>query len=266
MTSGTTLKAENCIKACAQRAWRLAYALVWNTEDAHDVVQQACLVAAVKADRIPQDDPWPWFARVITLECRKLREARAKAARLASALQSEAVMAQADNTAETRELNAKLGEALQQLPAEQRDAVVLTHIGGLSMREAASSLGVSSSTVDRRVKQGLDGLRSRLGAEKSALSAALVCLPFDEPAQGMQSALAEWLSMVRSPELAVASAGGMTMLKYVALTCLGLVLLGSGAFFAYIHVTGTDANDFHEMMRQLRGPGHQPPPGAPRHP
>src|SRR5262245_35294845 len=122
MTSGTTLKAERCVQVCAQRAWKLACCLVWNTEDALDVVQQACLVAASKAAQIPVDDPWPWFARVVTLEGFKLRQSRAKAARLGANLRNEAAMPAVDAAleAERRELQTKLREALGQLPHELR--------------------------------------------------------------------------------------------------------------------------------------------------
>jgi RNA polymerase sigma-70 factor (ECF subfamily) len=260
MTSGTEL-AEACVKTCAERAWRLACALLWNTEDANDAVQQACLVAATKAGRIPADDPWPWFARVVMLECLKVREARAKAARFAASLQNGVAMDQPDHTLESREMQERLREALKQLPTEQRDALTLTHIGGLSVREAAATLGVSSSTVDRRAKQGLESLRSRLGAEKSALSAAIFALPFDEPGQGMQQALDGWLGMVHSQVAAGASVGGMSM-KYVALTCLVLLLFGAGGFLVYWHVSGQDGSDIHEFMRQLHGSNHQPPQGA----
>lgn len=82
MTLKATLKAEKCVTACASRAWKLAVFLVWNTEDALDVVQAACLAAASKVDAIPADDPWPWFARVVTLEALKLRSSRVKAAKL----------------------------------------------------------------------------------------------------------------------------------------------------------------------------------------
>jgi RNA polymerase sigma factor (sigma-70 family) len=263
MTSGTALRAENCVKVCAERAWRLACALVWNTEDAHDVVQQACLVATAKADKIPADDPWPWFARVVTLESMKLREARARAARLVTALKGETVMAQHGNAVESREAHVRLNEALAQLPCEQRDALMLTHVGGLSMREAAASLGVSSSTVDRRVKQGLERLRHRLGEEKSALSSTLCCLHFDAPAQGMEQSLSSWLGMVHSPGVVGESIGGMTMLKYVAISCLMLVLLSAGGFFVHYYFAG---GDFHEMMRALHGPNHQHPADHLHHP
>jgi RNA polymerase sigma factor (sigma-70 family) len=247
MTSGTTLKVESCITTCAERAWRLACALVWNTEDAHDAVQQACLVAASKPRQIPADDPWPWFARVVTLECLKLREKRAKAARLVNALKGEAMAENAADTAESRELQSRVKTALTQLPLEQRDALMLTHLGGLSMREAAESLGVSSSTVDRRVKQGLEDLRKRVGGKESALSAALVALPFDQPAQGMQGSIESWLGMVHS-QVAGASAGGIPMLKYVVIALVAIGLIGCAFCLLHVNANPDDMRELHDTL------------------
>ena len=254
MTTGTTSNAEKCVKACAERAWRLARALVWNAEDANDVVQQACLVAATKPDQIPADDPWPWFARVVTLECLKLRETRARTARLATGLEREIAMAypeDAASRAESAELQARLRTALGDLPAELRDALTLTHIGGMSVREAAGCLGVSSSTVDRRVRRGLEGLRNRLGGKESTLSAALYLLPLDDPPQGMQQALSGWLRTVRNHGVAGASTGAtqMAILKYAGLIVAGLTLVVAG-FCVLHHEFGSpeNAQELHEML------------------
>jgi len=252
MTSETASRVETCIKACARRAWRLAYGLVWNAEDASDVVQQACLVAAAKSDRIPADDPWPWFARVVTLECLKLRESRARAARLVVALQRELPMPQnSSDPVELAELQAKLRAGLAQLPTEQRDAVTMTQIGGMSVREAASCLGVSSSTVDRRVQQGLDGLRNKLGGKQMALGPALCALEFGEPPQGFDQAVSNWLRAVHSPASSNVPAGGlqMTALKYVGLSLAVVVLLATTLCLLHHQFVDPDAmREWHDAM------------------
>ena len=247
MTPGTTLKVDHCITVCAERAWRLACALVWNTDDAHDCVQQACLVAAMKAQRIPVDDPWPWFARVVTLECLKLRGRRAKAARLATLLKGQPMAENVADTAEANELQARVKAALTMLPEEQRDALMLTHVGGLTMRQAAESLGVSSSTVDRRVKQGLEDLRKRVGGKESGLSAALVAMPFDEPAQGMQKTIESWLGTVHS-QVAGAFAGGIPMLKYVVIAIVAVGLIGCVFCLLHANANPDDMRELHDRL------------------
>ena len=52
------------------------------------------------------------------------------------------------------EIAGRLGEALKQLPEEQRMAVFLCDFGGLSYMEAASQLHISATVVQQRVEAG----------------------------------------------------------------------------------------------------------------
>jgi len=52
--------------------------------------------------------------------------------------------------------------ALQKLPAEEREAVVLAFYGGLTYREVARRLGQPEGTVKSRIRRGLEHLRGPL--------------------------------------------------------------------------------------------------------
>lgn len=67
---------ERCLHLCAQRAWRLACALLHSPHDAADCVQQAFTAAARKPGAVPADDPWPWFSTVLFHEIRNHRRKR----------------------------------------------------------------------------------------------------------------------------------------------------------------------------------------------
>jgi RNA polymerase sigma-70 factor (ECF subfamily) len=54
-------------------------------------------------------------------------------------------------------------QALEQLPLEQREAIVARLWGGRSFEEIAQWMGSSTSTVHRWYQQGLAALRERLG-------------------------------------------------------------------------------------------------------
>ena len=56
---------EHCIDTYADRAWRMAYALLSNTHDADDLLQQSFVIAWRKADQAPRDNPWPWLAAIV---------------------------------------------------------------------------------------------------------------------------------------------------------------------------------------------------------
>jgi RNA polymerase sigma-70 factor (ECF subfamily) len=52
-------------------------------------------------------------------------------------------------------------EALETLPAEQREVIVLRIWGGRSFEEIAELIGKSTSTAHRRYEQGLESLREK---------------------------------------------------------------------------------------------------------
>jgi len=255
MMQQATSKIEQAVEACAQRAWKLAVFMVWNTEDALDVVQQACLVAASKSDAIPADDPWPWFARVVTLEALKLRQKRASHERVKSAAPvGDGMDLDAALLAERRELQQELRAALEELPEDQRDALTLTHIAGLTVRDAASTLGVSSSTVDRRVQEGLCGLRKKLDRKEAVLSAGLIALSVENPPQGMESAVQMWLGAVGAQ---AGTLTGVSSMKIAIFVGLGFVVLAGcclGCFWHFHHdQAAAHLDEFHQFMRGLHG-------------
>lgn len=57
----------------------------------------------------------------------------------------------------------RVEKALQALPQKQREALLLTKAGGLSMREAAAALGTTEGAVKVRVHRALVSLRRSLG-------------------------------------------------------------------------------------------------------
>lgn len=65
----------------------------------------------------------------------------------------------------------RLREALQQLPVDQREAVVLHHLQGLPFEEVATAVGASLSAAKVRAHRGYEKLRAILGPE-AALDAA----------------------------------------------------------------------------------------------
>jgi oligopeptide transport system substrate-binding protein len=176
---------QRCAQDCAERAWRLAYALMHNGHDAEDVVQEAFVVAARRRDRIPTDDPWPWFATVVTNVARNARRSRRKH------MHDDPPDFPARST--NADLSVLVAEALAQLPEPERDAVACTHLSGLTQAQAAEALDVPVGTVATRVRSGLAKLRHKLGRreEEVALGIGVMFIPL--PAGGMQVSTERWL-------------------------------------------------------------------------
>jgi RNA polymerase sigma-70 factor (ECF subfamily) len=57
--------------------------------------------------------------------------------------------------------------ALESLPFEQRTAIVLREIDGLSYEEIAFSLGIAIGTVKSRLTRAREALRGKLREERS---------------------------------------------------------------------------------------------------
>lgn len=73
-----------------------------------------------------------------------------------------------DSVLAQRELAAQLAHALDQLPFDQRTAIVLREIDGLSYEEIAFSLGVAVGTVKSRLTRARKSLRQALGETRTA--------------------------------------------------------------------------------------------------
>jgi RNA polymerase sigma-70 factor (ECF subfamily) len=230
---------ERCFNLCAERAWRLACVLLHNPHDASDCVQQAFVAAARKPERIPRDDPWPWFSAVVVNESRNLRRKFRP-----MSVDEELTMpdpgpgpARAMQRAETA---AELHLALHTLPDAERDALALTYLAGLTHAEAAQSLGVPVKTLSSHVARGIERLRRRLNCKEETLMASLSAVPVAAPTGGWEAALATWKSAAFSAlgHTAVAAAGG-TIMANKAVMAAGLVIalgLGFGGGLAVDHL------------------------------
>ena len=73
-----------------------------------------------------------------------------------------------DGVLAQKELAAQLARALDRLPFDQRTAIVLREIDGLSYEEIAYSLGVAVGTVKSRLTRARKALRQELGEARTA--------------------------------------------------------------------------------------------------
>jgi RNA polymerase sigma-70 factor (ECF subfamily) len=147
--------------------------------DAADLVQQTLLRAVAAKDRFRGDDAGraAWLrtilSRVMIDAVRKFgrpggdeREWSLEAAIEHSSARLEAFLA-ADQAspsgrAERNERLLRLADALAQLPEDQRRAVELRHLEGLSLAEIAERMGRSVDAVVGLIHRGLRGLRRDL--------------------------------------------------------------------------------------------------------
>ena len=130
------------------RLWSVALGIVGNPHDAADVVQEAMVKAFRRADTFRGDAAVStWLHRiVVTTALDAVRSARR------APVPSQVLPDHPDPRDATAAPMARIDvhAALRQLPHDQRAAVVLIDMVGMSVAEASQALGVPAGTVKSR--------------------------------------------------------------------------------------------------------------------
>ncbi|HLY51492.1 MAG TPA: sigma-70 family RNA polymerase sigma factor [Steroidobacteraceae bacterium] len=148
--------------ALLPRLRRFARALARNAHDADDLVQLALERAlAHAAQRRPEMPLAGWVFGILRHAWVDEQRARGRRARLFAPEESGAQAADASGAAAPERLAVQ--EALERLPEEQRLAVALVLIEGLSYKEAAHVMQVPIGTVTSRLARARESLQSLLG-------------------------------------------------------------------------------------------------------
>ena len=158
------LRAE--LVALLPRLRRFARALARNAADADDLVQVALERAlAHAAQRRPDSQLAAWVFGILRNAWIDEQRARGRRARLFVPAESGAEIADAAGTAAPELLAVQ--QALARLPEEQRLAVALVLIEGLSYKEAAHVMEVPIGTLTSRLARARETLQSLLGATEA---------------------------------------------------------------------------------------------------
>jgi RNA polymerase sigma-70 factor, ECF subfamily len=168
---------------------RLAARLLKHSADQDDVLQESWLASLEEGGE--PDDPERWRAGVLRNRARRLWEGRrrrgeAEGAR-ASAIAQELDLGEALDRATVREM---LQRAIDDLPAEQAEALRLRYFEDLSPTAIAARLDHPLPTVKSRLARGLvtlrDGLDRRTGG--GALTVLALARAFDFDARALRAA------------------------------------------------------------------------------
>jgi RNA polymerase sigma-70 factor (ECF subfamily) len=146
-------------------AFNYARWLTRNDADAEDVVQDACVRAMRFFSSLRDNDARPWLFAIVrnTWYSRVSRRASSEATPLIVAQHDEA-----DDALDPEErllqqhTVAVVRAALEQLPVDFREVLVLRELEGLSYKEIAAVVGVPLGTVMSRLARGRDRLMAVL--------------------------------------------------------------------------------------------------------
>src|SRR5262245_14604318 len=151
-------------EALVRFAFDFARRVAGHDADAEDLAQSALLdLAEAGPSPVPER---AFVGRRIVLGAKMLRRANLTRARHERAAAREGVEGRGEEGAEAR-------EALSLLEPEDRHAVELRFLHGLSYAEVAHVLGVSEPAARMRVHRALGALRARLGPRAESMIAAL---------------------------------------------------------------------------------------------
>ena len=180
MTSQEKLRRfEEQISPHLKSAYNLARWLTRSHEDAEDVVQEAFLRAFSAFESFRGEDAKPWLLTIV----RNTSLTWLKRNRNAGATISfeEATQGPSESSPDPEEIlliscdREQVRQALEQLPLDFREAIVLREMEGLSYKEISATIGVPLGTVMSRLSRGRDWL-------KRILSAPRPVKPKEEPA------------------------------------------------------------------------------------
>lgn len=142
-----------------------AYAkyMTGSEDEAADVVQES-LVRAFRSLRRCRDRARfkNWLFRIVSNQCKTHLRRRRRRAEVLSETEQEVVAL--DDTAahvEAEELRRRVHMALQYLPEDQREALVLRYVDGLGVQEIAELVGAGVSAVKMRLLRAREALRIR---------------------------------------------------------------------------------------------------------
>lgn len=148
----------------------LAYAKYMGFDDAeaYDIVQDGFVRAYRHLGRCGEPERFDgWLFRIVANLCRTVGRRRSK--RSMEALDDHRrtlVSPDPDphERAEADDLRVRVRDALETLPEDQREALILMYLQGYSVRDIANLTEASSSAVKMRLKRGRDALKDRLGS------------------------------------------------------------------------------------------------------
>jgi RNA polymerase sigma-70 factor, ECF subfamily len=148
----------------------LAYVLYmgFGVAEAYDIVQDGYIRAFRHLRRCGDPDRFEgWLFRIVANLCRTAGKRRTN--RATEPLHALGSVLEADGPGPEEQLDASLARArirraLDAMPDDQREALVLMYLQGYSVQEIAERSGASVSAVKMRLKRGRDALRQDLSA------------------------------------------------------------------------------------------------------
>ena len=146
-----------------RQAFRLAYGLVQDVEEAEDAVQEAAFTAWRKIRNLREGSTMrPWFLGIVANRCRAVRRNRWR-----SVIKAEPPDSEAPSTDLAASID--LRRALRRLRHDERLVLVLRYYLDMPFEEIGSTLGVSPKAARTRVERAVHRLKPIVQVQGAAV-------------------------------------------------------------------------------------------------
>jgi RNA polymerase sigma-70 factor, ECF subfamily len=143
----------------------IAYSMMHDRDSAADAVQDALVKAWRHLPSLRTENGFrAWLVRIVVNEVKQ--QSRRKQVPTISIEETPELSDGSDGMeteTERNEMREAVRTAVQLLPPQQRETVVLRYFGGLTMSEIAFAMGCRKGTVKSRLSRALDRLGETLG-------------------------------------------------------------------------------------------------------
>lgn len=138
--------------------YRYAYYMLKNPDDASDAVEEATLDSYRGIGNLREADKLKsWLFTILHAKCKRCLMKYANLSE--DYVESEELEAVADENSSDVALSLDVRSALDKLPPDDRQIVVMHTMQGFTTREIADVIGMNENTVRTRHKRALDKLR-----------------------------------------------------------------------------------------------------------
>ena len=144
----------------------LRLAVLLGADDPENVVAEAYYQIYRKWRRLRDTEAAEAYLRSTVCNLTRMRIRHLQVARKHVEVMPDELVASAESTALLHDDQRVLIDALQRLPARQREALVLRHWLGLKEGEIAAAMGISSGSVKTHTSRGLAALTQAMEARR----------------------------------------------------------------------------------------------------
>ena len=148
------------------QVYGLAFNICRNFSDAEDLAQEAFIRAYLSLHQLREPASFGnWLYRITQNLCRRWLQNKTTQEKIAEDIRingMEGHILSPDELAEAKELRERVRDAIEALPEQERLVVTLYYMDGLTQHDIADFVGISESTVRRRLRSSREILKGEL--------------------------------------------------------------------------------------------------------